>query len=51
MPDIAFGIIGAAVFDFGGGIAEEGFREGLIAIHFRTATETILKLSELTGKE
>jgi putative hydrolase of the HAD superfamily len=53
-------MIKAVIFDFGGVLAEEGFREGLLAIagkrklneesFFRTAEETIYKTGYVTGK-
>lgn len=53
-------MIKAVIFDFGGVIAEEGFREGLLAIarkknldeqsFFRTAVEIIYKTGYVTGK-
>jgi len=53
-------MIKAVLFDFGGVLAEEGFREGLMAIarkrglneetFFRTAEETIYKTGYVTGK-
>ena len=53
-------MIKAVIFDFGGVIAEEGFREGLMAIakkknldeqsFFRTAEEIIYKTGYVTGK-
>lgn len=53
-------MINAVLFDFGGVIAEEGFREGMMAIaikknldeqaFFRTAEEIIYKTGYVTGK-
>ena len=53
-------MIKAVIFDFGGVIAEEGFREGLMAIakkknldeqsFYRTAVEIIFKTGYVTGK-
>lgn len=53
-------MIKAVLFDFGGVIAEEGFREGMMAIarkknldeqsFFRTAEEIIYKTGYITGK-
>jgi putative hydrolase of the HAD superfamily len=53
-------MVKAVLFDFGGVLAEEGFREGLMAIarkrglneesFFRTAEETIYKTGYVTGK-